>query len=138
VRAYTGEHGIEDVHDLVAFSGEIDGPEGTSPVSERELNGFGEEELPERFRAGPWNVLIVAEKYQTGHDEPHLCAMYVDRRLDGLQAVQTLSPLNRAHPGQGCRAGARHRERGRGDQEGVRALLRDDRDRPASGSATRR
>jgi type I restriction enzyme R subunit len=98
-KAYLSEAGYDDMDALVAFSGEIEDPEGAKPVSERELNGFRETELPEKFRHGQWNLLIVAEKYQTGYDEPLLCALYVDKRLDGLQAVQTLSRLNRTHPG---------------------------------------
>jgi type I restriction enzyme R subunit len=54
--------------------------------------------VPEQFDTPDYQVLIVAEKYQTGFDQPKLCAMYVDRKLDGLQAVQTLSRLNRTYP----------------------------------------
>ena len=60
---------------------------------------IGESELPERFDSPDYNVLLVADKYQTGYDQPKLQAMYVDKRLDGLQAVQTLSRLNRTAPG---------------------------------------
>ena len=55
--------------------------------------------MPRRFDGDEYRVLIVAEKYQTGFDQPKLCAMYVDRKLAGLQAVQTLSRLNRTAPG---------------------------------------
>lgn len=81
---------------LVAFSGEmtVDGQDYT----EAGMNGFPETELPRRFDEGNYNVLVVAEKYQTGFDQPKLVAMYVDRRLSGLQAVQTLSRLNRTYP----------------------------------------
>ena len=58
-----------------------------------------ETELPSKFASDAFNVLIVANKYQTGFDQPLLCAMYVDKRLSGLQAVQTLSRLNRMYPG---------------------------------------
>ncbi|WP_299651191.1 type I restriction endonuclease [uncultured Jannaschia sp.] len=97
IRRYVEAEGYDDVHALVAFSGEItiDG----QPVTEPGLNGFGETELPRRFDEGPWNVLVVAEKYQTGFDQPKLVAMYVDRKLAGLQAVQTLARLNRTYPG---------------------------------------
>src|SRR5262249_5933847 len=58
-----------------------------------------EKELPERFGSDEYQVLIVAEKYQTGFDQPLLHTMYVDKRLAGIQAVQTLSRLNRTHVG---------------------------------------
>ena len=82
---------------LVAFSGdlEVDG----ETYTEAAVNGFSETELPKKFDTDDYQVLIVAEKYQTGFDQPKLCAMYVDRKLAGLQAVQTLSRLNRTYPG---------------------------------------
>jgi type I restriction enzyme R subunit len=61
--------------------------------------GIREKELPERFAGEEYQVLLVAEKYQTGFDQPLLHTMYVDKRLAGIQAVQTLSRLNRTHPG---------------------------------------
>src|SRR5690606_29219996 len=61
--------------------------------------GIREKELPDRFAGDDYQVLIVAEKYQTGFDQPLLHTMYVDKRLSGIQAVQTLSRLNRTHPG---------------------------------------
>ena len=61
--------------------------------------GIREKELPERFASDEYQVLLVAEKYQTGFDQPLLHTMYVDKRLSGVQAVQTLSRLNRTHPG---------------------------------------
>ncbi|MEK7674841.1 MAG: type I restriction endonuclease subunit R, partial [Verrucomicrobiota bacterium] len=60
--------------------------------------GIREKELPEKFATTEYHVLLVAEKYQTGFDQPLLHTMYVDKRLAGLQAVQTLSRLNRTHP----------------------------------------
>lgn len=78
---------------LVAFSSRDDLTE-----SELSLNGFPGEDIPKEFRKPQWRVLIVAEKFQTGFDEPLLHTMYVDRPLSGVQAVQTLSRLNRAHP----------------------------------------
>ncbi|WP_404924976.1 UvrB domain 3-containing protein [Mesorhizobium sp. ORM16] len=82
---------------LVAFSGElhIDG----NTYTEAELNTFSETELPRRFDTPEYQVLIVAEKYQTGFDQPKLCGMYIDKKLAGLQAVQTLSRLNRTYHG---------------------------------------
>ncbi|EDP6901530.1 DEAD/DEAH box helicase [Campylobacter upsaliensis] len=78
---------------LVAFSGdkEIDG----KSYSEAELNGFSEAMLKDEFKKDNYRFLIVAEKYQTGFDEPLLHTMYVDKRLEGISAVQTLSRLNR-------------------------------------------
>lgn len=78
---------------LVAFSGdkEING----ESYSEAELNGFSESMLKDEFKKDKYRFLIVAEKYQTGFDEPLLHTMYVDKRLEGISAVQTLSRLNR-------------------------------------------
>jgi type I restriction enzyme R subunit len=61
--------------------------------------GIRESELPERFDSDEYQVLLVAEKYQTGFDQPLLHTMYVDKRLGGVRAVQTLSRLNRIYPG---------------------------------------
>jgi type I restriction enzyme R subunit len=93
------EHKYPDVHALVAFSGEIDGETETS------LNGFPESQTARRFKGeapfkpGDYQVLIVAEKFQTGFDEAYLHTMFVDKKLKGLNAVQTLSRLNRWAPG---------------------------------------
>ena len=97
VREYLQKQDYTDLKALVAFSGEVevDGETWT----EAAVNGFSETELPRRFDSPEYQVLIVAEKYQTGYDQPKLCAMYVDRKLAGLQAVQTLSRLNRTMPG---------------------------------------
>lgn len=97
VRDYIAAKAYKDVKALVAFSGEleVDGEKYT----EAEVNGFSETELPRKFDGDGYQLLIVAEKYQTGFDQPKLCAMYVDRKLAGLQAVQTLSRLNRTYPG---------------------------------------
>jgi type I restriction enzyme R subunit len=84
---------------LVAFSGAVIDdfyPEG---VTEAQLNGFGERELPERFASPEYQILLVADKYQTGFDQPLLHTMYVDKKLSGVKAVQTLSRLNRMYPG---------------------------------------
>ena len=97
MRDYIARQGYADIKALVAFSGElqVDGQTWT----EAAVNGFSETELPRRFDGDEYRLLIVAEKYQTGFDQPKLCAMYVDRKLAGLQAVQTLSRLNRTAPG---------------------------------------
>ena len=97
VRDYIESNGYTDVKALVAFSGELELDGET--YTEAALNGFSEKALPKHFDTGDCRVLIVAEKYQTGFDQPKLCAMYVDRKLAGLQAVQTLSRLNRTYPG---------------------------------------
>jgi type I restriction enzyme R subunit len=94
---YLTKHGYHDMHALVAFSGKVmvDGEEYTEPS----LTGISEAKLPKHFReTDEARVLIVAEKYQTGYDEPLLCAMYVDKKLSGIAAVQTLSRLNRTAP----------------------------------------
>jgi type I restriction enzyme R subunit len=72
---------------------------GGRKVSEASLNDFPSAKIPEQFRKDPYRFLIAAEKFQTGFDEPLLHTMYVDKHLAGIKAVQTLSRLNRAHPG---------------------------------------
>jgi type I restriction enzyme R subunit len=67
-------------------------------IAEPMMNGFAEGKLPTRFASDEYQVLVVAEKYQTGFDQPLLHTMYVDKKLVGLAAVQTLSRLNRIHP----------------------------------------
>lgn len=88
---------------LVAFSGDVNDPQsGPDPFTENSktlnplLNG---RDMREAFAGEDYHLLLVANKFQTGFDQPLLCGMYVDRRLAGIQAVQTLSRLNRAHPG---------------------------------------
>jgi type I restriction enzyme, R subunit len=85
---------------LVAFSGIVTDDKITDKTyTEEEMNqGIREKELPEKFATNDYQVLLVAEKYQTGFDQPLLHTMYVDKRLSGIQAVQTLSRLNRTHP----------------------------------------
>jgi type I restriction enzyme R subunit len=82
---------------IVAFSGEHNFGDG--PVSEASLNGFPSSEITSRIQDDPYRFLICADKFQTGYDEPLLQAMYVDKPLGGIQAVQTVSRLNRAAPG---------------------------------------
>ena len=102
VRKYIAEHGYR-IETQVAFSGEVEDLESaTEPLAETSalmnprLRGRG---IRESFKGGDYAILLVANKFQTGFDEPLLCGMYVDKRLTGIQAVQTLSRLNRAHPG---------------------------------------
>jgi type I restriction enzyme, R subunit len=92
---YIKEKGYSDVKTIVAFSGKViygNAPEG---VTEVELNGFAEKELPRKFASDEYQLLLVADKYQTGFDQPLLHTMYVDKKLSGVKAVQTLSRLNR-------------------------------------------
>jgi type I restriction enzyme R subunit len=103
---YIAENKITDVRPLVAFSGTVRDPETGLEYTEPGMNkdcvsgeAISEKQLPKRFASPDYQVLLVASKYQTGFDQPLLCAMYVDKRLDGVQAVQTLSRLNRKIPG---------------------------------------
>jgi len=81
---------------IVAFSGEHE--YGGVKVTEASLNGFPSSQIADKIREDPYRFLIVADKFQTGYDEPLLHTMYVDKVLSGVKAVQTLSRLNRAHP----------------------------------------
>jgi type I restriction enzyme R subunit len=96
---YIAEKGYP-IKTLVAFSGTVvDDKIKDKTYTEEAMNGgIREKDLPERFATADYQVLLVAEKYQTGFDQPLLHTMYVDRRLFGIQAVQTLSRLNRTHP----------------------------------------
>jgi type I restriction enzyme, R subunit len=103
---YIAENGYTDVRPLVAFSGTVRDPDTgldyTEPGMNRDIitgKPISEGHLPERFESMDYQVLLVANKYQTGFDQPLLQSMYVDKRLDGVQAVQTLSRLNRMIPG---------------------------------------
>jgi type I restriction enzyme, R subunit len=84
---------------IVAFSGSVD--EAGEKRTEAWFNGFPSNELEDRFDADPYRFLVVADKYLTGFDQPKLFAMYVDKTLAGVKAVQALSRLNRARPGKG-------------------------------------
>ena len=98
---YIKSKGYTDVKSLVAFSGEITLKEfADKRFTEVGMNnGIKESELPEKFNTEEYQVLLVAEKYQTGFDQPLLHTMYVDKTLSGIQAVQTLSRLNRTTRG---------------------------------------
>ncbi len=88
---------------LVAFSGEVNdkesGPDAFTENNKTLNPNLKGRSIREAFKGADYQILLVANKFQTGFDEPLLCGMYVDRRLAGIQAVQTLSRLNRAHPG---------------------------------------
>ncbi len=103
---YIADNHYTDIRPLVAFSGTVKDPDTGVEYTEPGMNPdcvsgkpISEKQLPERFASPDYQVLLVANKYQTGFDQPYLCAMYVDKRLDGVQAVQTLSRLNRKIPG---------------------------------------
>ncbi len=91
---YIKEKGYTDIKTLVAFSGVVK-DEFDNEFKETILNGFKEKELPDKFNTNEYQILLVAEKYQTGYDQPLLHTMYVDKKLSGVKAVQTLSRLNR-------------------------------------------
>ncbi|MDU2121560.1 MAG: DEAD/DEAH box helicase family protein [Clostridium celatum] len=98
---YIKERGY-NIKALVAFSGTVndDGDEYTEvSMNKAVASDISETNLPQIFNKDEFKILIVAEKYQTGFDQPKLCAMYVDKKLDGVKTVQTLSRLNRTYPG---------------------------------------
>ena len=110
IRNYVVLRGFGDCGTLVAFSGHLQDDSGLE-FTEAQLNGFSELQLPDRFgytkaddphsaarNQDEYRLLVAADKYQTGFDQPLLCAMYVDKVLTGVAAVQTLSRLNRIHP----------------------------------------
>lgn len=92
---YISEKGYSDIKTLVAFSGKVIYDAYPEGVTEVELNGFKEKELPKKFASDEYQLLLVADKYQTGFDQPLLHTMYVDKKLSGVKCVQTLSRLNR-------------------------------------------
>ena len=98
---YIDDQGYTGIRSLVAFSGTVEDPDdpGSSYTEVSMNDGLAESELPETFERDDYRVLLVAEKYQTGFDQPLLQTMYVVKRLAGVQAVQTLSRLNRIAPG---------------------------------------
>lgn len=96
-KRYIKAHGYDDLDVLVAFSGEVH-DDGES-YTEEKMNGIKESQLKATFHSDEYHMLIVAEKYQTGFDEPLLHTMFVDKKLSGVKAVQTLSRLNRTTRG---------------------------------------
>lgn len=99
IKNYLESNGYHDVEILAAFSGSIKDPDDKKDIewTESKLNGVNESQTKQVFH-DEGNILIVAEKYQTGFDEPLLHTMIVDKKLRGVKAVQTLSRLNRTHP----------------------------------------
>lgn len=102
-KAYAKEKGYTDIHPLVAFSGSVPPddviPEEVTETSSLLNAGLNGRDLAKAFDTAEFNVMIAANKYQTGFDQPKLCAMYVDKKLHGVDCVQTLSRLNRTFPG---------------------------------------
>jgi len=99
-KEYITDKGYDnEIKVLVAFSGKVIDDNAPDGVSEPQLTGWGEKELPTVFDKDDYKILIVADKYQTGFDQPLLHTMYVDKKLSGVKAVQTLSRLNRMCPG---------------------------------------
>lgn len=103
MQAYIKAQGYQDVHPLVAFSGAIPAddqvPEEVTETSSLLNPGLNGRDHAKAFDTEEYNVMIVANKYQTGFDQPKLCAMYVDKKLQDVDCVQTLSRLNRIFPG---------------------------------------
>lgn len=102
IEKYIREHGY-GIHTIVAFSGEVSdyqsGPDSFTERSSALNPNLRGRDIRDAFANDEYRILLVANKYQTGFDQPFLCGMYVDKRLGGIQAVQTLSRLNRAWPG---------------------------------------
>lgn len=103
MQKFIQEKGYQDVHPLVAFSGSLP-PDDVIPEEVTETSTLLNPVLKgrdhsEAFDTDEYNVMLVANKYQTGFDQPKLCAMYVDKKLKGVECVQTLSRLNRLFPG---------------------------------------
>jgi type I restriction enzyme R subunit len=99
---YIKEHGYS-IGTVVAFSGEVNdkesGPDDFTENSQTLNPNLKGRDIREAFKGDEYQILLVANKFQTGFDQPLLCGMYVDKRLAGIQAVQTLSRLNRSYPG---------------------------------------
>ena len=124
------DRGAEPLRSLVAFSGSLEDPDEPNVVlTESMMNGFPESQVPARFASPEYQVLVVAEKYQTGFDQPLLHTMYVDKKLSGVATVQTLSRLNRTHPGKPTPSSSTS-PTPRGDPGGVPSVLRADPRRP--------
>ncbi|ANQ16277.1 restriction endonuclease subunit R [Vibrio natriegens] len=105
---YVSEHGYAGIRAMVAFSGEVEfnaaDPDSTAfmdhKFTEHNMNPeLNKREMRVAFDSDDYQVMLVANKYQTGFDQPKLCAMYVDKKLAGVECVQTLSRLNRTYPG---------------------------------------
>lgn len=106
IKTFTKNGKYTAVKPLIAFSGKAYDYINTSDseakpsqeVTEEKVNGFKEHELPSKFNSEEYNLLIVVDKYQVGFDQPKLCAMYLDKKVKDVNAIQTLSRLNRVFP----------------------------------------
>ncbi|MFI2810370.1 type I restriction endonuclease subunit R [Microbulbifer sp. JSM ZJ756] len=98
---YVQEKGCPNINAMVAFSGEVvDKESGPEPFTERNMNpGLKGRDMRKAFDTDEYQVMLVANKFQTGFDQPKLVAMYVDKKLSGVDCIQTLSRLNRTYPG---------------------------------------
>jgi type I restriction enzyme R subunit len=123
VRAYLKELG-QPFKAMVAFTGIVKDPDTKEEYTETGMNGVSDTKTEQEFEADDNKLLIVANKFQTGFDQPLLAAMYVDRKLKGVTAVQTLSRLNRTRHWQEGDVRSRFRERPGRDPKGVPGLLR--------------
>ncbi|MBB1489488.1 type I restriction endonuclease subunit R [Oceanospirillum sediminis] len=98
---YVEEQGYDKIQAMVAFSGEVNDPDSRpEPFTEKGMNpGLKGRDMRKAFDTEEYQVMLVANKFQTGFDQPKLCAMYVDKKLSGVDCIQTLSRLNRTYPG---------------------------------------
>lgn len=96
--AYVKKQGYDNIHALVAFSGKVKLDDDEKEYTEVSMNKMSEDRVPSAFDSEAYNVMIVANKYQTGFDQNKLAAMYILKKLKGVNAVQTLSRLNRVCP----------------------------------------
>ncbi|NTS78709.1 type I restriction endonuclease subunit R [Catenovulum sp. SM1970] len=104
---YVTENGYQSIRALVAFSGDVefnkDDPDAIALLdqkfTEKSMNPDLKQDMRKAFDTGSYQLMLVANKFQTGFDQPKLCAMYVDKKLGGVECVQTLSRLNRNYPG---------------------------------------
>ncbi|MBY5920944.1 type I restriction endonuclease subunit R [Ferrimonas balearica] len=98
---YVKAQGYTHIQAMVAFSGEVNDPVSSpEPFTETNMNpGLKGQDMRKAFDTDEYQVMIVANKFQTGFDQPKLCAMYVDKKLTGVDCIQTLSRLNRTYPG---------------------------------------
>ncbi|WP_421910451.1 type I restriction endonuclease subunit R [Marinobacter sp.] len=98
---YVKSQGYDKIQAMVAFSGEVNDPQsGPEPFTERNMNpGLNGRDMRKAFDTDEYQIMLVANKFQTGFDQPKLCAMYVDKKLTGVDCIQTLSRLNRIYPG---------------------------------------
>lgn len=97
---YVAEQGYGNIRAMVAFSGEVTDPDTEIAHTERSMNpDLHGQDMRKAFDTDSYQLMLVANKFQTGFDQPKLCAMYVDKKLTGVDCIQTLSRLNRTYPG---------------------------------------